>query len=607
MKHLFSSLIFVILLAGAVVAQPEFFYYGLEGQIIEINPIDTLVAVRFAETATGSAQAFALRQTMLQDDDDYEFVGNRTFVFRLEPGYDLPSVMFALLADEEVAMTNPVGQDSFGNPWWMNNRLLVTYKQDADLAAIDSLESAFGLTRVETIDDSVRVVVLEYNEPTYFDITWLARNYYNTGFCIAVEPEITTQGYPATSDPFFIHQWQLENVGQEGGTIEADIDWEESRRFRSANFTKPIVAMIDAGFQLSHEDMASLANIWPYDAVGDDVFRPVPDADPGTSCDRPAEWCWHGTAVLGILKAHTDNALGIAGGEDSARVMPIKIVDALGYSSTATLARGLSWARANHGGASAQVICVTWVFANLSSPTVDNYLKILYNGGRPIVAATGNRGDVEYPANSPYVLAVGMSDRNDALVSGSGVGSEVDVIGPGKDVWSLDLMGEAGLSTSVNNCGGNVNYACNLTGTSFSAPLVAGIIARMLSANPFFMGPQQNPQSAEVIYDVIRRSADRAPYGVSGYQRVNDFVGWGRVNANKAVLAVKHGDANNDGQRNVTDVVYIINYIFDGGPNPVPEQLTGDTDCSGQVSISDAVYIINYVFASGPAPGVCAY
>lgn len=605
MKQLFCAL--VLALSVIATAQPQFYYYGLEGEIIAIDPIDTLVAIRFAEIPTGGAQAFAYEQAMLADDDDFKFIGNRTFVFRIEPGIPLTTVMSFLLLDDEVAMINPVGHNRLGEPWWMNNRLLVTYKQTPTLAELDSLEAAFGVTRVEVIDDSVRVVVLEYNEATDLDITRVARFYYNTGYCLAVEPVIATRGYGASNDPFFHHQWQLENVGQEGGTIDADIDWEESRRFRSANYSKPIVAMIDAGFQLSHEDMASLANIWPYDAIGRYFYNPSPDNDPTNDCNGSEEHCWHGTTVLGILKAHTNNALGIAGGDDSARVMPIKIVDAGGVSDMPALARALYWARLNHAGASPQVISITWVFADMSSPTVDNYLKILYNGGRPIVAATGNRGDVEYPANSPYVLAVGMSDRNDALVSGSGVGSEVDVIGPGKDVWSLDLMGEAGLSTSVNNCGGNANYACHLTGTSFSAPLVAGIIARMLSANPFFMGPQQNPQSAEVIYDVIRRSADRAPYGASGYQRVNDYVGWGRVNANKAVLAVKHGDANNDGQRNVTDAVYIINYIFGGGPIPVPEQLTGDTDCSGQVSISDAVYIINYVFAGGPAPGVCAY
>lgn len=62
------------------------------------------------------------------------------------------------------------------------------------------------------------------------------------------------------------------------------------------------------------------------------------------------------------------------------------------------------------------------------------------------------------------------------------------------------------------------------------------------------------------------------------------------------------GDANFDGTINVSDAVYIINYIFAGGPSPDPLQ-SGDANCDGTVNVSDAVYIINYIFAGGPEPG----
>ncbi|MCC6963938.1 MAG: SBBP repeat-containing protein [candidate division Zixibacteria bacterium] len=61
------------------------------------------------------------------------------------------------------------------------------------------------------------------------------------------------------------------------------------------------------------------------------------------------------------------------------------------------------------------------------------------------------------------------------------------------------------------------------------------------------------------------------------------------------------GDADGSGSVTVSDVVYLINYIFAGGPAPNP-LLSGDVDCTGAVSISDAVYLINYIFAGGPAP-----
>ena len=61
------------------------------------------------------------------------------------------------------------------------------------------------------------------------------------------------------------------------------------------------------------------------------------------------------------------------------------------------------------------------------------------------------------------------------------------------------------------------------------------------------------------------------------------------------------GDADNSEMLSISDAVYLINYIFAGGPAPNP-QLSGDADCSGVVTISDVVYLINYIFAGGPAP-----
>jgi len=66
---------------------------------------------------------------------------------------------------------------------------------------------------------------------------------------------------------------------------------------------------------------------------------------------------------------------------------------------------------------------------------------------------------------------------------------------------------------------------------------------------------------------------------------------------------MKCGDANNDKTVNVSDAVYIINYVFVGGsPAPIPLE-SGNVNCDESVNVSDAVYIINYVFVGGsPAP-----
>ncbi|MFW9817949.1 MAG: dockerin type I repeat-containing protein [Candidatus Thorarchaeota archaeon] len=61
------------------------------------------------------------------------------------------------------------------------------------------------------------------------------------------------------------------------------------------------------------------------------------------------------------------------------------------------------------------------------------------------------------------------------------------------------------------------------------------------------------------------------------------------------------GDANGDDLINIADGVYIINYIFQGGPPPDP-LCVGDASGDDTINVGDAVYLINYIFKGGPAP-----
>jgi hypothetical protein len=61
------------------------------------------------------------------------------------------------------------------------------------------------------------------------------------------------------------------------------------------------------------------------------------------------------------------------------------------------------------------------------------------------------------------------------------------------------------------------------------------------------------------------------------------------------------GDVNADGKINISDVVYLINYLLINGPAPDPLWV-GDCNCDGVVIVSDVVYLINYLFIGGPPP-----
>lgn len=108
-----------------------------------------------------------------------------------------------------------------------------------------------------------------------------------------------------------------------------------------------------------------------------------------------------------------------------------------------------------------------------------------------------------------------------------------------------------------------------------------------VSRNPFFCAPALGD------YRVAEESICLPSNNSCGL-----LIGIGEAGCN-ALFACGDVDASNT--VNVSDVVYLINYIFSGGPAPYPPD-SGEVDCNGSVTISDAVYLISYIFSGGPAP-----
>ena len=62
------------------------------------------------------------------------------------------------------------------------------------------------------------------------------------------------------------------------------------------------------------------------------------------------------------------------------------------------------------------------------------------------------------------------------------------------------------------------------------------------------------------------------------------------------------GDSNGDGELSVSDVVYLISYLFKNGPAP-KFLSSADANCDEKITVSDVIYLINYLFKGGPPPG----
>jgi hypothetical protein len=67
------------------------------------------------------------------------------------------------------------------------------------------------------------------------------------------------------------------------------------------------------------------------------------------------------------------------------------------------------------------------------------------------------------------------------------------------------------------------------------------------------------------------------------------------------VTSFVRGDVNRDGVINISDVVYLINYLYVGGPPPTPRE-AGDANADGVINVTDVVYLINYLYVGGPPP-----
>ncbi len=134
-------------------------------------------------------------------------------------------------------------------------------------------------------------------------------------------------------------------------------------------------------------------------------------------------------------------------------------------------------------------------------------------------------------------------------------------------------------------------------------------MSRVLGANAL----DPRPAATSVVFSMSLSDAPAedawfasAPYAGAFNSTDNWLNNWTALYcegflATGSVPAVICGDADCSGAISIGDAVFIINYIFGGGPAPCTD-LNGDADGSGAISIGDAVYIINYIFGGGPAP-----
>ena len=138
-------------------------------------------------------------------------------------------------------------------------------------------------------------------------------------------------------------------------------------------------------------------------------------------------------------------------------------------------------------------------------------------------------------------------------------------------------------------------------------PFLLGVILLI----PLVFYPQALSQNFKLFTDGLDSFGGRASSasfslrigsgGQSGVVGISEADSLFALQGYVHTAAFEHGDANANGQVTIADVVYLINYFFKGGPEPIPME-TGDVDGDNLSQIQDAVYLVNYLFKGGNPP-----
>ncbi|ADB33324.1 peptidase S8 and S53 subtilisin kexin sedolisin [Kribbella flavida DSM 17836] len=247
------------------------------------------------------------------------------------------------------------------------------------------------------------------------------------------------------------------------------------------------VAVLDTGVDGGHPELAGRVY------TGYNALNPKASANDDEG---------HGTMVAGIIAANTNNGRGVAGVAWNARILPVKVLNAEGSGSDSSVVAGINWA-ASHG---ARVINMS-LGGRSYNPVMHDAVKKAVAKGIVVVAASGNEYDSvpEYPAAFPETISVGATDNNGALTTFSSWGDSVDLTAPG---WNILSTGPRALLEPeyLPYLGGS--------GTSFSAPMVAGVAAMLRNKYPSWTPAQIEARLKSTARDAGPRGID--PYYGAG-------------------------------------------------------------------------------------------
>ncbi len=432
-------------------------------------------------------------------------------------------------------------------------KMMVQLNELDKLQAIEASYNEMGMEVERILSHRLRIALLSYDE-TKVQADALLNQVRNLPYVVNAQHDHIVELRAAREDsipddPSFGLQWGLHNTGQSGGLPGADIDalkaWEITKGGLTAHGDTIVVAVIDGGCDLNHEDLNLFKN-WneiPGNGIDDDGNGYIDDFHGWNAYNNTGNipLSNHGTHVSGTVGAIGNNATGVVGVNWDVKVLPI--AGASGFESTVVAAYAYVYdMRAFYDETDGEY--GAFIVATNSSFGVDfgqpeNYpiWGAMYDSmgtlGILSAAATANRninidqvGDVPTAFPSPYLLSVTNTTRTDVKNTSAGYGIEtIDLGAPGTQIFSTNNHNGYGFST----------------GTSMATPHVAGAVALLLSAadSAFISAYKENP--AEVSLQL----RDYILEGTDPLESLEGLVATGgRLNVYNAIQLMLFSEAN---------------------------------------------------------------
>lgn len=343
------------------------------------------------------------------------------------------------------------------------------------------------------------------------------------------------------NDPRFSEQWHYLYTPGTAEGINLPPAWDIT-----TGSPDTVVAVIDTGI-LTHTDLAG-RTVPGYDFISD-VFvandgdgRDPDPSDPGdwvepNECGFPHNAypsSWHGTHVAGTIGAGSNNALGVAGVNWQAAILPIRVLGKCG-GYTSDIVDGMRWAAGlSVGGVPdnvnpANVLNLSFGGFGACSASEQNAVNAIAAAGATIVVAAGNTNDdaSNYsPANCDNVITVAATNRIGSRAFYSNYGSVVEISAPGGETQIapngvLSTL-DGGATVPLHN-----NIYAFYQGTSMAAPHVAGLASLIHGLAPAYTSTQ--------VLQVIQSTARDFPAGSSCN---HSLCGAGIADAYQALLSL---------------------------------------------------------------------